>query len=215
MTFKLHNFFRSSASTRLRAALNLKGLDYDYISYVLRNGETRTPAFLKMNPAGLVPALERDDGTIMVQSLAIMEWLDETHPAPPLLPNDADGRARVRALAYMIACEIHPINNLRVLNYLGETFGADEAKVAEWFVHWVNITFEALEATLANSKDTGSYCHGDTPGLADICLYAQMWNNKRFNVDMTHYPTIARIFAALDAIPAFNKAAPQNQPDAA
>ena len=214
MKLTLHNFFRSSTSTRLRAALNLKGLDYDYVSYALRKGEQRAPAFLKKNPAGLVPALEREDGTIMVQSLSIIEWLDETHPNPPLLPGDADGRARVRALAYMIACEIHPLNNLRVLNHISETFGADEAAVNAWFAHWVHATFQPLETTLAASGDTGKFCHGDQPGLADLCLYAQVWNNKRFNIDMTVYPTITRIFNALDAIEAFKKAAPPRQPDA-
>jgi maleylpyruvate isomerase len=214
MTFKLHNFFRSSTSTRLRAALNLKGLNYDQISYALRKGEQRAPAYLEKNPAGLVPALERDDGEVMVQSLAIIEWLEETYPQPTLLPADADGRARVRALSYMIACEIHPLNNLRVLNYLTEAFGADEAAINEWFAHWVHITFQPLEVTLANSSDTGTFCHGEQPGLADLCLYAQVWNNKRFNIDMTAYPTISRIFTALDGIDAFKKAAPPNQPDA-
>jgi maleylpyruvate isomerase len=214
MTFKLHNFFRSSTSTRLRAALNLKGLSYDYVSYALRKGETRTPAFLKMNPAGLVPALERDDGQVMVQSLAIIEWLDESYPQPPLLPADANGRARVRSLAYMIACEIHPLNNLRVLNHLTAAFGADEAAVNAWFAHWVHTTFQPLETSLAESSNTATFCHGEQPGLADLCLYAQVWNNKRFNIDMTAYPTISRIFTALDGIDAFKKAAPPNQPDA-
>ncbi|WPZ15125.1 maleylacetoacetate isomerase [Nitratireductor rhodophyticola] len=215
MTFRLHNFFRSSTSVRLRAALNLKGLDYDYIPYALRKGETRTPAYRTLNPAGLVPALERADGQVMMQSLAIMEWLDETYPEPPLLPVDPDGRARVRALALMIACEIHPLNNLRVLNYLGETFGADEGALKTWFTHWVRTTFDALETTLARDAATGRFCHGDTPGLADICLYAQVLNNRRFDIDMQDWPTIAAIFGELDALPAFTDAAPHNQPDAA
>ncbi|WP_294611712.1 maleylacetoacetate isomerase [Roseovarius sp.] len=215
MGLVLHNFFRSSTSTRLRAALNLKGLEYDYVSYALRNGETRTPSYLAMNPAGLVPALEREDGSVLTQSLAIIEWLDEVHPAPPLLPADAEGRARVRALAYMIGCEVHPLNNLRVLGYLGQQFGADDAALAGWFTHWVQVTFEPLETLLAASPETGACCHGDLPGLADLCLYAQVWNNRRFDIDMAAYPTIARIFAHLDALPAFQKAAPPNQPDAA
>jgi maleylpyruvate isomerase len=215
MIYKLHNFFRSSTSTRLRAAMNLKGLQYDYVPYALRKGETRTPDFLKMNPAGLVPALERADGTVMVQSLAIIEWLDETHPEPPFLPPDADGRARVRALAYMIACEIHPLNNLRVLSYLSEVLGQDEAAISGWFTHWVHATFAPLESTLAGSRDTGTFCHGEQPGLADLCLYAQVWNNKRFNIDMSAYPVITRIFTALDGIAAFSNAAPPRQPDAA
>jgi maleylpyruvate isomerase len=214
MTLRLHNFFRSSTSTRLRAALNLKGLDFEYVAYALRKGENRTATYLAMNPAGLVPALERDDGVVLTQSLAIIEWLDETHPTPPLLPADADGRARVRSLAYMIACEIHPLNNLRVLNQLGAQFGAGDDAVAQWFAHWVTETFDAIEATLADSPQTGRFCHGDVPTIADICLYAQVWNNRRFSIPLENWPTIAKIFGELDGIAAFNNAAPPNQPDA-
>ena len=214
MTLRLHNFFRSSTSTRLRAALNLKGLDYEYVAYALRKGENRTAAYLGLNPAGLVPALELDDGTVLTQSLAIIEWLDETHPNPPFLPTDSAGRARVRSLAYMIACEIHPLNNLRVLNRLGVQFGAGEDAVAEWFSHWVTETFDAIEATLAGSPQTGRFCHGDVPSLADICLYAQVWNNRRFSIPLENWPTIAKIFGELDGIEAFKNAAPPNQPDA-
>lgn len=213
MTFRLHNFFRSSTSTRLRAALNLKGIEYDYVAYALRKGETRTAGFLSMNPAGLVPVLEREDGSALVQSLAIIEWLDETQPGPRLLPEDPEGRARVRALAYMIACEIHPLNNLRVLNRLADQFGADEAAQKAWFQHWVETTFEALETMLAQDRRTGRFCHGDTPGLADCCLYGQVWNNRRFDIDTGRWPTIAQIFEALDALPAFRDAAPPCQPD--
>lgn len=210
----LHNYFRSSTSTRLRAALNLKGLAYDYKPYALLKDETRTPGFLAKNPAGLVPVLELADGTTLTQSLAIIEYLDEEYPAPPLLPADARGRARVRALAYMIACEAHPLNNLRVLNYLAREFGQDDAGKAAWFAHWVHETFAALETTLSGSADTGTFCHGEVPGLADLCLYAQVWNNRRFDIDMAPYPTIARIFTALDGIDAFRRAAPPEQPDA-
>ena len=215
MTLRLHNFFRSSTSVRLRAALNLKGLAYDYVPYVLRDGETRTESYLAMNPAGLVPVLEREDGATMTQSLAIIEWLDETHPEPALLPPDADGKARVRSLAYMIACEIHPLNNLRVLQYLGSAFGADEAAQKAWFVHWVETTFDALETRPATEAGTGRYCHGDTPTLADLCLYAQVWNNRRFQIDTATWPEIDRIFKALDGLPDFQNAAPPAQPDAA
>ena len=215
MTLRLHNFFRSSTSVRVRAALNLKGLAYDYVPYVLREGETRTPDYLVMNPAGLVPTLEREDGTHLIQSLAIVEWLDETHPDPPLLPVDADGRARVRSLAYMTALEIHPLNNLRVLARLKDQFGADAPAQEAWFAHWVTLTFDALEARLAREPATGTFCHGDVPGLADLCLYAQVWNNRRFGIDADPWPMIARVFAALDALPAFAAAAPPNQPDAA
>ena len=214
MSFKLHNFFRSSTSIRLRAALNFKGLDYDYIPYVLRRGGTRRPDYLAMNPAGLVPVLERADGTVLTQSLAIIEWLDETHPEPALLPAAADARARVRALALTVACEIHPLNNLRVLGYLGDHLGADEAAQKRWFTHWVRTGFDALETMLSGDSRTGRFCHGDTPSLADLCLYAQVWNNRRFDIATTEWPTIADIFERLDAIPAFNRAAPPNQPDA-
>ncbi len=215
MGLLLHNFYRSSTSTRVRAALNLKGLAYEQAAYALRSGETRMPGYLAINPQGLVPALERQDGTVLTQSLAIIEWLDETWPEPPLLPADADGRARVRALAAMIACEIHPLNNLRVLFRLRDQFGANEDAQKAWFTHWVTLTFDALETALADGGETGQFCHGDTPTLADLCLYAQVWNNRRFDIPLGGWPTIARVFAALDALPAFRDAAPPNQPDAA
>lgn len=210
----LHNYFRSSTSTRVRVALNLKGLDYRYVAHPLREGAQRKPDYLALNPQGLVPTLQLADGTNLTQSLAIIEYLDETHPNPPLLPADAVGRARVRAIAYAIACEIHPINNLKVLNHLRTTFGADDAAVSAWFRHWAVETFSALEPMLANSADTGAFCHGDRPGLADICLYAQVLNNARFGVDMAPYPTVRRIFDACGALEAFERAAPANQPDA-
>lgn len=214
MTFVLHNFFRSSTSTRLRVALNLKGLPYDYRAYALRTGAHRAPEYLRKNPQGLVPALELENGTTLTQSLAIIEYLDEQHPNPPLLPADPLGRARVRALSYMIACEIHPLNNLRVLQRLSEQFGADEAAQKTWFTHWVETTFDALEVAL-QAPETGPFCHGAKPGLADICLYAQVWNNSRFGIPLERWPTIARIFGALEGIPEFAAAAPPNQPDAA
>lgn len=214
MTLKLHNFFRSSTSTRLRVALNLKGLDYDYVPYSLRDGETRTPEYLAINPQGLVPTLEKNDGSFLTQSLAIIEWLEETHPEPPLLPKDPDERARVRALSYMIACEIHPLNNLRVLFRLTDQFGADESAQKEWFSHWVTLTFDTIEAALSTSTQTGIFCHGDTPTIADICLFAQVWNNRRFSIPLEPWPTISRISSALDALPEFQNAAPPNQPDA-
>jgi maleylpyruvate isomerase len=214
MTLKLHNYFRSSTSTRLRAALNLKGLAYDYVGVHLPKGGHHDPAYAAVNPQELVPALELDDGTVLTQSLAIMEWLDESYPDRPLLPAEPNARARVRALGQMVAMEIHPVNNLRVLTYLDTEFGGGEAGKKQWFNHWVHTTFEPLEQMLAGSDATGIYCHGDTPGYADCCLYAQMWNNKRFDVDMSLYPVISRIFAALDALPAFADAAPAQQPDA-
>lgn len=214
MTLRLHNFYRSSTSTRLRAALNLKGLNYQYLAYALRKGDHRSAEFIAINPAGLVPVLELGDGTVLTQSLAIIEWLDETFPEPPLLPEDPAARARVRALAYMVACEIHPLNNLRVLNRLGAQFDAGDDAVAQWFVHWVTATFDPLEAMLADSRETGRFCHGDAPTLADICLYAQVWNNRRFSIPLETWPTIARIFTELEGLQAFQDAAPPNQPDA-
>lgn len=210
---RLHNFFRSSTSTRVRIALNLKGLSYDYVPYVLRNGETRTPEYLARNPAGLVPTLELPDGTYLTQSLAIIDWLDETYPSPALLPDDPIQKAQARSLAMMIACEIHPLNNLRVLFRLRDQFGADEAAQKAWFTHWVATTFVALETELATS-DT-PFSMGNAPGLVDICLYAQVWNNRRFDISVETWPRIAAIFTALDRIEAFAAAAPPRQPDAA
>lgn len=214
MTFRLHHFFRSSTSFRVRAALNLKGLAYDRVAYVLRAGEQRSEAHLSLNPQGLVPTLETPHGPL-TQSLAIIEWLDETHPEPPLLPADPLGRARVRSLAHSVALDIHPINNLRVLGYLGRTLGQSDAAVADWFRHWVGEAFAALETRLSQEPQTGTFCHGDTPGVADLCLSGQVLNNRRFDVDMSPYPTIRRIHDKTMAIDAIADAAPDRQPDAA
>lgn len=213
MGYVLHNFFRSSTSFRVRAALNLKGLDYTYLAYVLRKGEQRGSRYLALNPQGLVPTLETPQGAL-AQSLAIIEWLDETNPEPPLLPTDPWARARVRSLAQTVALDIHPINNLRVLRYLSEVLGADEDAVAIWFRHWVSETFTPLEQRLSQEPETGRLCHGESPSLADICLAGQVLNNRRFSVSMADYPTIQRIFDACMALPAFEAAAPNNQPDA-
>jgi maleylpyruvate isomerase len=210
----LHNYYRSSTSFRVRIALELKGLSYRYVPHHLRHGDHLDPSYLAVNPQGLVPALVWTDGTLLLQSLAIIEFLDETAPEPPLLPKDAFGRARVRMLAQMIACDIHPVNNLRILTSLRALFGAGDADVANWFRHWVNETFQPLETILSESRETGEFCHGDAPGLADICLVAQVASNQRFAVDMTPYPVISRINDACMKLPAFNRAAPQNQPDA-
>jgi len=212
--FTLHGFFRSSTSFRVRIALNLKGLEAEQKTYVLRKGEQRGSDYLAINPQGLVPTLEMSDGTKLSQSLAILEWLDETYPEPPLLPFDAKGRSRVRELAQMIALDIHPLNNLRVLGYLSTKLGADEDAVADWFKHWAMLAFDALEIRLSNSSDTGEFCHGDQISMADICLVSQSVNNRRFAVDETPYPSIQRIVAHCLTLPAFKKALPENQPDA-
>ena len=211
---RLYTYFRSSAAYRVRIALGLKGLAYEAVPvHLLRHGgEQRQAPYLAINPAGLVPALD-DDG-LLTQSMAIIEYLDETHPQVPLLPADARGRARVRALAQMVACDIHPIGNLRVLRYLAHTLGvADDARQA-WSQHWIAEGFAAIEALLASSPDTGRFCHGDTPTLADCCLVPQVFNARRFGVDLTAYPTIAAIDAACAALDAFAAAHPANQADA-
>ncbi|WP_150523767.1 maleylacetoacetate isomerase [Roseibium sediminis] len=210
----LHSYFRSSTSYRLRIALNLKGVEATYKAHHLRHGEQRADAYLALNPQGLVPSLELEDGTVLTQSMAIIEYLDETIPEPPLLPQGAVRRAQARAMAQMIACEIHPVNNLRVLTYLKTGFGADDAAVANWFRHWVATTFEPLESLLAARQEKTRFCFGDTPGLADICLVAQVANNRRFDVDMTPYPVISAINEACMELEVFQKAAPAAQPDA-
>lgn len=213
---QLYSYFRSSASYRVRIALNLKGLPYEYVAvHLLKDGGQQHSAdYQRINPAELVPALV-DDGHAIGQSLAIMEYLDETRPElPPLLPRDAMGRARVRALAQSIACEIHPLNNLRVLQYLENDLKLDEAAKATWYRHWITLGFTALETMLANNPHTGTFCHGDTPGLADCCLIPQLANARRFDTPLETFPTILRIERACLALDAFAKASPQVQPDA-
>lgn len=209
----LHNYFRSSTSVRVRAALNLKGLSYDYVPLSLLKGEQASAEHLALNPSGLVPTLVTPQGALP-QSLAILEWLDEVHPEPPLLPADPWARARVRSLADIVALDIHPVNNLRILQYLEAECGMDAAGKAAWFRKWASVGMQALEARLASEPETGAFCHGDTVGLADLCLYAQVLNNVRFDVDMTTCPTILRIHENCMAVPALEQAAPANQPDA-
>jgi maleylpyruvate isomerase len=211
---KLHGYFRSSAAFRVRIALNLKGLAYESVSHHLRKGEQRAPGFLKLNPMGLVPALE-DGPQALSQSLAIIEYLDETHPKPPFLPNAPAERARVRALALSIACDIHPLNNLRVLTYLKNDLKVSDAQHDAWYRHWIVEGFKGLEGML-KTGGTGQFCHGDAPTLADICLVPQVFNAKRLLDDaaLAAFPTIMRIFGNCMKLEAFDKAQPSKQPDA-
>lgn len=212
---QLYNYFRSSASFRVRIALALKGLDYEYVSvHLLKDGGQQFAAgFRAMNPAALVPVLD-DDGTVLTQSLAIIEYLDETRPQPALLPHDAAGRARVRAIALAIACEIHPLNNLRVLGYLSKTLGVSEEQRNAWYRHWVETGLASVEAMLSGDPRTGACCHGDAPTLADICLVPQIFNAQRFKARLDHVPTVMRIHEHCLTLPAFAKSVPALQPDA-
>jgi maleylacetoacetate isomerase len=209
---KLYNYFRSSASFRVRIAMELKGLPYDYLPVHLVIGEHKKEAYAAVSPSLLVPTLELDSGERLGQSMAIIEYLDETHPEPPLLPKDPLARAHVRALAQLIACEIHPINNLRVLKYLVHDLKVEEEAKNAWYRHWVRVGLEAFERELAQLP-ASKYTFGDTPTLADCCLVPQIFNGKRFNVD---FSGLDRTMAAFDACmqhPAFQKAQPSSCPD--
>ncbi len=212
---KLHTYYRSSASYRVRIALNLKGLaaDPSYVHLSKNGGEQFGAAFDSLNPQHLLPVLE-DDGLVLPQSLAIIEYLDETRPEAPLLPADPKGRARVRALSQAIAADIHPINNLRVLKYLSEQLGVSADQKNAWYRHWVALGLEALERQLAGRPATGRFCHGDTPTMADCCLVPQLYNARRFECDLSGYPTLLAIDARCAALPAFADALPDVQPDA-
>jgi maleylacetoacetate isomerase len=212
---RLYSYFRSSAAYRVRIALNLKQLPYSAVPvHLLRGGgEQLTEAYAGINPSRLVPVLE-DDSVTISQSLAIIEYLEETHPTPALLPSDPASRARVRSLALAIACDIHPLNNLRVLRYLKSDCNRDDAQREDWQRHWMSIGFEALERQLAGSPQTGSFCHGEAPTLADCCLVPQMANSQRVNLPLEGYPTLRRIRDRCVQLPAFAAAAPGAQPDA-
>lgn len=212
---ELYTYFRSSAAYRVRIALNLKELDYQAIpTHLLRHGgEQMTDRYRARNPQGLVPTFV-DDGQVLTQSLAIIEYLDETYPGLALLPATPADRARVRSLALYIACDIHPLNNLRVLRYFAHTLGLTQDQRDTWYRHWITVGFAALEQQLAQSPSTGRCCHGDAPGLADCCLIPQVYNAGRFDIDMGPYPTIDRIAKHCDTLPAFIAAHPSNQPDA-
>lgn len=208
---KLFGYFRSSAAYRVRIALNLKDIEAEHAFVHLRKGEQAAPDYAALNPQHLVPTLV-DGDAVLTQSLAIIEYLDETHPEPPLLPADPAGRARVRSIAQAIACDIHPINNLRVLKYLVGPMGVTEEEKDEWYRHWIAVGLGAVERMLA--AGTGRFCHGDAPGLADACLVPQVFNAERFGCDLTAFPTVTRITAACRALPAFAAAEPERQPDA-
>jgi maleylacetoacetate isomerase len=209
----LYSYWRSSSSYRVRIALNLKGIDYEQapVHLVRNGGEQNHPAYREINPLGLVPALVHD-GQVLVQSMAICEYLEETFPRPPLLPPDKRGRARVRGIAQSIASEIQPMNNLGVMQYLKEEMGQTEEAVRKWYVHWVDRGFSAIESWLG-SQDTGRFCHGDAPGLADCFLVPQVYNAERFNCELEPYPQIMRITSLCRELPGFRAAAPDNQPD--
>ncbi|GAB4569023.1 MAG: maleylacetoacetate isomerase [Rhizobacter sp.] len=209
---ELYSYFRSSASFRVRIALALKGLAYDYVPVHLVKSEQLKPPFNTLSPTQLVPLL-KDGDALISQSIAIIEYLDETHPQPPLLPADALGRARVRALALDIACEIHPLNNLRVLRYLTRDMKLSEDDKNRWYRHWVESGLEAVERQLAGNPATGRFCHGDAPMMADVLLVPQIFNAQRMDCRLDHVPTVMRVFAECMKLDAFTAAQPSACPD--
>jgi maleylacetoacetate isomerase len=210
---QLYNFFRSSAAFRVRIALNLKGLPYERISKAFARNEHRAADYLAVNPQGLIPALGVD-GTVISQSLAIIEYLNDLQPQPPLLPADALARAQVRSMALAIACDIHPLNNLRVLNYLRQDLAQNDDGVNTWYRHWVGEGFRGLELQVARHSTARRHCFGDSLSLADVCLVPQMYNARRFNCDLTPFPTLVAVSTHLESLPAFDTARPEAQPDA-
>ena len=209
---KLYTYFRSSAAFRVRIALNLKGLKVEPRFIHLPKGEHKAAAYADVNAQALLPTLELDDGTRLTQSLAIIEYLDEKHPEPRLIPKDAVARARVRSLALLVACEIHPLNNLRVLQHLKRELGQSQEQIDTWYRHWVADGLAKLEAELVDRKD--KFCHGDAPTMADCCLVPQIFNAKRYNSDLSPYPTTMRVFETCMKLEAFDRAQPSKQPDA-
>jgi maleylacetoacetate isomerase len=207
----LYGYSMSSASYRVRIALALKGIDVTTVTKQLRRGEHRLKDFLHLNPQGLVPALELDDGQVLTQSLAIVEYLEEIHPQPPLLPASPVERARVRSMAQLITCDIHPLNNLRVLQYLEGPLTQAQSTREAWYRHWIQAGFAALEELLGRDESRGRFCHGESPSIADVCLVPQVFNARRFSVDLTPYPQIVAIDAACHELAAFAGAAPERQ----
>lgn len=211
---KLYNYFRSSAAYRVRIALNLKGIAWEHVGVHLLKREHRSAEYLALNPVGLVPSLVTDDGAVIAQSLAIIEYLDEIKPRKaPLLPKDKVARAHVRALALALACDVHPLNNLRVLNYLSNELTVTTQQKDAWITHWITVGLDAFEKSLTLSKTTGKFCYGDTPTLADVALVPQVFSARRFNVDVARYPLVSMIDANCNALPAFIDALPSKQPD--
>jgi maleylpyruvate isomerase len=210
---KLYSFFRSGTSHRLRIALNLKGLATDYVAIDLRVDEQQKEAFKAINPQGLVPALDTGD-RVMIQSPAIIEWLEEKHPTPALLPADADGRARVRALAALVGCDIHPLNNRRILQTLRKQFGANEDAINAWCGTWISAGFDAYEALIAADTQRGAFSYGNAPTIADVYLIPQVESARRFQIDMNRWPLVNAIDQACGELAAFKKAVPLAQPDA-
>ncbi|HEY0684082.1 MAG TPA: maleylacetoacetate isomerase [Steroidobacter sp.] len=210
---KLYNFFRSSAAFRVRIALNLKGVEYERIAKVFAKNEHRAADYLALNPQGLIPALEVN-GDVISQSLAIIEYLNDAYPQPPLLPTEPLARAHVRSMALAIACDIHPLNNLRVLNYLRQRLGQNEDGVNTWYRHWVSEGFRGLEQQVARYSSEQRYCFGDSLSLADVCLVPQMYNARRFDTDLTPFPKLVAISTHLESLSAFAAAKPEAQPDA-
>ena len=210
---KLYTYFRSSAAFRVRIALNLKGIAYESMPTALTRNEHRSADYMALNPQGFIPALDTGDG-VLSQTLAIIEHLEETHPTPPLLPADPMGRARVRSLALAIACDIHPLNNLRVLNYLRHEFAQDKDKVNEWCRHWISEGFKGIEALAREYSTRGNFLYADAVSMADVCLLPQMVNARRIDTDLTAFPTLVKISRHLESMPAFANARPEVQPDA-
>lgn len=213
--FALYGYFRSSAAFRVRIALNLKGIkpEYRFVHLLKDGGQQHNPSYKSINPQEIIPTLVHA-GQVIGQSLAAIEYLDEIRPEPPIMPRDPAARARVRQLAYVVACDVHPINNLRVSNYLRDKFGAGTEAQRDWHQHWITLGFTALETWLSSSSETGQFCHGERPTLADICLIPQMTNARRVALDLEPFPTLLRIEKAALALPAFDAALPANQPDA-
>ena len=208
---RLYTFFRSSAAFRVRIALNLKGLAYEPAFVHLAKGEHRRPEYGALNPQGLIPALV-DEGHLLTQSLAIIEYLEETRPLPPLLPKDTLGRARVRSLSLLVACEIHPLNNLRTLTHLRKTLGQTEDQVNAWYRHWIADGLAKLEAELASGP--AAFCHGELPTMADCCLVPQVFNAKRYRCELASFPNVVRVFDECMKLEPFERAQPSRQPDA-